>query len=56
MMCSQMATLFGLMLEMLVLLTGQVDTNSWLNNKVEIQDKMYQMCVLMEEIESHEDS
>ncbi len=56
MMCSQMAKLFSLMLEMLILLTGQVENNPWLNNKVEIQDKMHQMCVLMEEIESNEDS
>ena len=51
-MCLQMMELVGLILGIVTKITGQVEDKDWQNKQSQILNKTYQMCVLVEEIDS----
>ena len=53
-MCSQMMELVGLILGILTIITDQAEDKDWQNKQSQILSKTYQMCVLVEEIESED--
>ena len=51
-MCLQMTELVGLILAIVTITTDQAQDKDYQNKVSELLDKTYQMCVLVEEIES----
>ena len=51
-MCLQMMELVGLILGIVTIITDLEKDKDWLSKQSLIQSKTYQMCVLVEEIES----
>ena len=51
-MCSQMMELVGLILAIVTIITDLEGDKDWLNKQSQILSKTYQMCVLVEEIDS----